>query len=157
MRTKLHVGVALLAALTLLVTLAIGSVTATGGRTFNLMLSSAVEVPAPNDAATGTAWIQINPGQREVCYEITWAGVAGTVGASHIHIAPFGVAGPVLVPLFTVPQVSDANGNGSASACVPSTLRSSELATILAKPANYYVNVHSSQNPPGAIRAQLGG
>jgi CHRD domain-containing protein len=157
MRNKHHPGLALLAAFALVATLAIGAVTASGGRTFNLALSSAEEVPTPTDTATGTAWLQINPGQREVCFEITWDDVAGMVTASHIHIAPVGVAGPVVVPLFTVPQASDANGDGSASGCAASTLSASELATILAKPADYYVNVHSTLNGAGAIRAQLGG
>jgi len=161
MRTKNHVAIAITVALALTMTLAITSVAA-GGRTFNLALSSAEEVPVPTDEASGTAWIQINPGQGEVCFEITWQGVtdpqgvASTVVAAHIHVAPVGVAGPVLVPLFLTPQVSDANGDGSAAACVTSDLGARALAQILAHPSAYYVNVHSAANPPGAIRAQLG-
>lgn len=155
MRTTRHIGFALLAALVLVGTLAIGAVTATGGRTFNLALSSAVEVPSPSDEATGTAWLQINPGQNRVCFAITWDDVAGTVVAAHIHVGPAGMAGPVLVPLFVVPQTSDANGDGSASGCVTTSLSASELAAIAAHPSSYYINVHSTLNPAGAIRAQL--
>ena len=161
MRTKNNVVFALTMSLAMTLTLAVGSVAA-GGRTFDLALSSAAEVPVPTDEATGTAWLQINPGHREVCFEITWDGVTGVAGApatvlaAHIHVAPAGVAGPVVVPLFTTPQVSDENGDGSAAGCVTSALGARELAQILAHPADYYVNVHSSANPPGAIRAQLG-
>jgi hypothetical protein len=120
-------------------------------------LSSADEVPTPTDEATGTAVLQISPGLNEVCFEISWDDVAGTVVASHIHVAPTGVPGPIVVPLFMGPQTSDANGDGSASGCVDSDLSSAALAAIVAHPANYYLNVHSSENQPGAIRAQLGG
>lgn len=161
MRTKNNVVLALTTALAMTLTLAVSSVAA-GGRTFDLALSSAEEVPVPTDEATGTAWLQINPGQRQVCFEITWEGVSDAAGdpatvlAAHIHVAPAGVAGPVVVPLFTTPQESDENGDGSAAGCVTSTLDAQELAQILAHPSDYYVNVHSSANPPGAIRAQLG-
>jgi len=155
MPTRHHAGFALIAALTLIATLAIGTATAAGGRPFDLALSSAVEVPAPSDDATGTATLRINPGQREVCFEISWDDVLGTVVAAHIHVAPAGAPGPIVVPLFMGPQVSDANGDGSASACVASELSSRELAAIVAHPAAYYLNVHSSVNGPGAIRAQL--
>jgi hypothetical protein len=155
MRTKQQVGLALIGALALIGTLAIGTVGAAGGRTFSIGLSSAAEVPAPNDTAAGTAWLQINPGQNEVCFEITWEDVAGTVTASHIHEAPAGVAGPVVVPLFLTQQTSDANGDGSASGCVSTPLSAKELAAIVAHPAEYYVNVHSTMNSPGAIRGQL--
>jgi hypothetical protein len=154
MRTRHRAGIALIAALSLAV-LAIGSTVAAGGRPFTLALSSEVEVPAPNDEATGTAGLRINPGTREVCFEISWDDVAGTVVASHIHVAPVGVAGPIVVPLFMGAQVSDANGDGSASGCVTSDLSARELARIVSHPSNYYLNVHSSQNGPGAIRAQL--
>ena len=161
MRTRSQFLIALIATMALTLTLAVSSVAA-GGRTFDLALSSAEEVPVPNDEATGTAWLQINPGHAEVCFEITWqgvtdaAGAAATVLAAHIHVAPAGEAGPVVVPLFTTPQMSDESGDGSAAGCVASGLSAQELAQILAHPSAYYVNVHSSANPPGAIRAQLG-
>jgi hypothetical protein len=155
MHTTRRIGLALTAALVLAGTLAIGVVTASGGRTFNLALSSAAEVPTPSDEATGTAWLQINPGLHQVCFAITWDDVAGTVVASHIHEAPAGTAGPIVVPLFMGAQVSDANGDGSASGCVTSDLSTAELAEIAAHASEYYVNVHSTVNPSGAIRAQL--
>ncbi|MGH2444485.1 MAG: CHRD domain-containing protein [Candidatus Limnocylindria bacterium] len=155
MRTRHHAGFALLAALALVATLAVGSVTARGGRTFDLALSSAAEVPTPTDDATGTAVLTINPGHQEVCFEIGWDDVEGTIVAAHIHLAPTGVAGPVVVPLFIGPQTSDASGDGSTSGCVSSDLGSSELAAIIGHRSSYYVNVHSTVNPAGAIRAQL--
>jgi CHRD domain len=73
------------------------------------------------------------------------------VGAAHIHAAPAGVAGPVLVPLFTGVGLL---GTDSASGCVLGV--SQELIkAITHDPGAYYVNVHSSVFPAGAVRGQL--
>ena len=60
---------------------------------------------------TGTARLRVNPGQGEICYELMVSGIAPAV-AAHIHEAPAGAAGPVVVPLA-------APSDGSSEACVP--------------------------------------
>jgi hypothetical protein len=123
------------------------------GRPLSTTLTGAAEVPGPGDPdASGTALITLNQGQGEVCYELSWAGIDGTVTAAHIHVGPAGVAGPVVVPLFTDVALS---GTDSASGCVLGV--SQELIkAIRHDPASYYVNIHSSVFPAGAIRGQLG-
>jgi hypothetical protein len=121
-----------------------------GGRRFSTALTGASEVPGPGDAnATGTASLTLNLGQEEVCFDLAWAAIDGTVFAAHIHGAQAGVAGPVVVPLFS----GSFSGTDSASACVSAdrTL----LLAIVQNPENYYVNVHSSVFPAGAVRGQL--
>ena len=121
-----------------------------GGRPFSTTLTGANEVPGPGDPdASGTASLALNPGQGEVCFDLAWTLVDGTVFAAHIHVGQTGVAGPVVVPLFS----GSFSGTDSASACVNAdrTL----LLAILQSPENYYVNVHSSVFPAGAVRGQL--
>jgi hypothetical protein len=121
-----------------------------GGRPFSTTLTGANEVPGPGDPdASGTASVTLNPGQGEVCFDLAWAGIDGTVTAAHIHVAPAGVAGPVVVPLFS----GSFSGTDSASACV-SADRDLVLA-IIQNPENYYVNIHSTVFPAGAVRGQL--
>jgi hypothetical protein len=121
-----------------------------GGRPFTTTLTGANEVPGPGDPdASGTASLTLNPGQGTVCFDLTWAGIDGTVVAAHIHAAPAGVAGPVVVPLFA----GAFSGTDSASACV-SADRDLVLA-IIQSPENYYVNIHSTVFPAGAVRGQL--
>lgn len=120
---------------------------ATGGRPFTTTLSGAEEVPAPGDAdGTGWATITVNPGLGKVCYWLEVSGIAPAT-AAHIHRAPTGVAGGVVVPLA-------APTNGSSSGCADV---SRELAmAILTDPSAYYVNVHNAGHPAGALRGQLG-
>ena len=139
------IALALVAAL-LAVTAA--SVAATGGRPLSTTLSGAAEVPGPGDAdGTGTASITVNPGLGRICYWLDVSGIEPAV-AAHIHIAPAGVAGPVVVPLA-------APTSGSSSGCADVD-RDLALA-IIRDPAAYYVNVHNADHPAGALRGQLGG
>jgi CHRD domain len=122
------------------------------GRSLSTTLTGSAEVPGPGDPdASGTASITLNQGQGEVCFALTWENIDGTVVASHIHEAPVGVAGPVVVPLFVDASFS---GSGSLSDCVAGV--SEELIKdIRQNPAEYYVNIHSTVFPAGAIRGQL--
>jgi hypothetical protein len=121
-----------------------------GGRPFSTTLTGASEVPGPGDPdASGTASLMLNPGQGEVCFDLAWAAIDGTVTAAHIHVGQADVAGPVVVPLFS----GSFSGTDSASACISADR--SLLLAIVQNPENYYVNVHSSVFPAGAVRGQL--
>src|SRR6266511_226683 len=105
----------LVAALGAVGLLAVGAPALAGGRPLSATLTGAAEVPGPGDAdASGTAFITLNQGQGEVCFDLSWAGIDGTVFAAHIHVGPAGVAGPVVVPLFA----GSFAGTDSASGCV---------------------------------------
>jgi CHRD domain len=143
----------LVAALSMVGMLAMGVPASAQGRPFSTMLTGAAEVPGPGDPdASGTASLTLNEGQGEVCFELSWAGIDGTVVAAHIHAAPAGVAGPVVVPLFTGVALA---GTDSASGCV-SGVSEDLIKDIRHNPESYYVNIHSTVFPAGAVRGQLG-
>jgi hypothetical protein len=72
--------------------------------------------------------------------------------AGHIHEAPAGSAGPVLVPLFTGPATTDEHITNTGEAAIDPAL----AADICANPQDYYVNYHTNPGfPAGAIRGQL--
>jgi hypothetical protein len=91
----------------------------------------------------------LNQGEGEVCFDLSWSDIDGTVVAAHIHVGPAGVAGPVVVPLPV------GGGTDGASGCVDAD---AELIKAIRKdPSSYYVNVHTAPNfPAGAVRGQLG-
>jgi hypothetical protein len=118
-----------------------------GGRPLSTALSGAMEVPGPGDPdGTGTARLRVNPGQGEICYELTVSGI-DPARAAHIHEARTGAAGPVVVTLA-------APTSGSSSACV--SVRRELAREIVRNPEDYYVNVHNVPFPAGALRGQLG-
>lgn len=117
-----------------------------GGKLLTAELTGAAEVPGPGDPdGMGTARVTINLGKSTLCYEIAVSNIAPAT-AAHIHEAPAGTAGPVVLGL--TPPTS-----GSSSACV--TVEGELLKEIAKDPADYYVNVHNRAFPGGAVRGQL--
>lgn len=110
-------------------------------------LSGAEEVPDPGDTdGSGTSTVRWNS-DTEVCWDIRVMNITLPSVGAHIHEGARGVAGPVVVP-FSPP---DANGTASGCTAVEAGLAD----RIRANPANFYVNVHTSDFPAGAVRGQL--
>ncbi len=119
-----------------------------GGRRFSVVLTGAEEAPGPGDPdGIGFAVLRLNPGTEQVCFSITVENITLPATGAHIHEAPAGSPGPIVVSL-TAPDE-----NGSSSGCVSADRE--EILEIIRHPEDYYVNVHSSEFPAGAVRAQL--
>ena len=123
-----------------------------GGRPFSTTLIGAAERPGPGapPPAIGSAELRLNPGQEEVCFELTVSGLTElgqTVSGAHIHRAGPNEPGPIVVPL-TPPTT------GASSGCVHADR--ALIKAIMKNPENYYVNVHAVPSfGPGALRGQL--
>ena len=77
-----------------------------------------------------------------------------TFVAGHIHQAPVGVAGPIVVPLFVSPTPpTSARHITQSGVATPNT--GTTGADLCANPSAYYVNYHTTAFPGGAIRGQL--
>ena len=109
----------------------------------DVTLTGAQEVPANTSTASGSGNIRVAP-DRGVSGGVRYTGMLATV--AHIHEAPVGANGPVIVPL-----VKTAEGMFSVPA--GTLLTPSQHASYQA--GNLYVNVHSAAYPAGEIRAQL--
>jgi len=116
-------------------------------------LSGDQEVPVKGGPAvgdpTGRAVAHISAKGTGVGYSFAWLGVNPTLG--HIHKAPFGVNGPVVVPLFTtaVPVTVTAIA-GTVNSVDPALVKD-----IANSPESFYANLHTAQFPGGAVRGQL--
>lgn len=111
-------------------------------------LAGTVEVPGPGDpSATGTAVIALDPAKSEVCWEITVVGLEPEADKAHIHRGTAGQAGAVVVTL-TPPTGGSSNGCAAADPALMTELTNS--------PQGFYVNLHNTPYPNGAVRGQLG-
>lgn len=123
-----------------------------GGKPFLNHMTQQVEttpVWSGDPDGTGTALITVNRGQGEVCWETTVSNITLPATASHIHQAPVGIRGGIVVTL------SPPGANGLASGC-RSGVSTDLLQDILENPSSYYVNVHTTDYGAGAIRGQMG-
>jgi len=119
---------------------------ASAAEVFTTELQGEEEVPTRGDLdGRGFAVVVAAPEAGLVCYGVVVFGIAPAT-AAHIHEAPRGEAGPVVVPL-------DAPTGGGSSGCVADQ---EEAEGIAADPSDYYVNVHNEEFPGGALRGQLG-
>ena len=150
---------ATVAALALLLTVSLTAVSAAGMRAgvFRLTLTGGQEATATcapptvcgDPDAIGAMILIVNPARDTVCFLTRWTRIDGTVVAAHIHRSPRGVPGPVVIPLFS--------GSFDSTDMLRGCVSANGLAgAILANPSAYYVNIHSTVYPAGAIRTQLG-
>lgn len=110
------------------------------------LMSGANEVPPVTTTASGTAVLALNPVSNQISGFVRSSGISGTV--AHIHEAPAGVNGSIIVPLTETPT-------GSGIWVVPAgqVLTAGQAASFNA--GDLYYNVHSAANPGGEIRGQI--
>ena len=93
----------------------------------------------------GTAKLRLNRERRRVCFTITVRNIDDVV-AAHIHRHS---DGGIAVDLITAP----ASGN-RFTGCTENVARS-QIRRIVRRPRRFYVNVHTTPYPGGAIQGTL--
>ncbi len=106
-------------------------------------LSGAQEIPPVTTSASGTATITI-AADKSVSGNATIAGMSVT--AAHIHEAPAGKNGPIIVPLT---KTSDTVWT------VPAGAKLTDAQYESYKAGNLYFNIHSAAFKAGEIRGQI--
>jgi len=114
------------------------------------LLGGAEEVaPTLGDPDGGaTALVNVNGALGEVCVEVTTDGIGTPWTLAHIHQGKVGTEGPVVVDFVA------AGAGPRLSKCVTG-VDPLLIDAINATPSNYYVNVHTTDFPAGAVRGQL--
>jgi hypothetical protein len=84
----------------------------------------------------------------QFCYTLSVTKLTAPATMAHVHIAPQGIAGPVVIGL-TVQNLTAFE----TSEC--KTVDPALLDAIAENPRAYYVNVHTATYPGGEVRGQL--
>ena len=115
------------------------------GNNFSATMTGANEVPPADPDGSGTATISTNDAINQICTHLEVRNI-GVVTAAHIHRGAAGVNGPPVVNL-DKPDDNDSNDCDDVSDKL--------LDDIRRHPSDYYVNVHTTEYPNGAIRGQI--
>ena len=115
------------------------------GNRFQAQLSGTSEVPPADPDGAGMARISINDDSNRICTDLE-VRMIGDVTAAHIHRGAAGVNGPPVVTL-DPPDDNDSDDCDTADDAL--------IDEIRANPAAFYVNVHTTEHPAGAIRGQV--
>lgn len=115
------------------------------GNRFIAQMSGAMEVPPADPDGTGMARITVNDATNRVCTDLEVREI-GMVTAAHIHRGAPGVNGPPVVTL-------DPPDNNDSDDC--DTVDDALVDEIRSNPAAFYVNVHTTDYPDGAVRGQV--
>ena len=119
-----------------------------------IRLSGANEVPTADPDGIGWARVSVRPDDGTVCYVIKVKRI-DAVTAAHIHVGAAGTNGGVVVDLAILSADTKVTESSTIYHDCLEGLDTALLTAIKADPAGYYLNVHTSVYPDGAIRGQL--
>ncbi|MEA2165102.1 MAG: trimeric autotransporter adhesin [Thermoanaerobaculia bacterium] len=120
------------------------------GQTLGAVLTGSQEVPPTTTPGFGNATVTFDSTRANITVTITAANLGAAINNFHIHKQVAGVAGAVVVDLIGQGGVFT---NGTMTVTTP--ISATTAQEMLQNPANFYVNVHTTQFPGGAIRGQL--
>lgn len=156
----------LLVLIPLLVAAALVPPTATAAISHNFAatLSGSQEVPAVTSTGKGLFTAALSADMTVLTFTESVSGIdpPSRITASHIHVGPVGVNGPIILFLFNRATegtfVSPKTGTLTAANLIPRPAQginnfADAINVMLAGGA--YVNVHTDQNPGGEIRGQI--
>jgi hypothetical protein len=112
---------------------------------FQATMSATSEVPPTKSTGSGEATATLDTVTHQLTYDVTFKGFASDVTMAHFHgPAAVGKNAPVVVPLGVKPT-SPIHGTV--------TLTPEQQQQLVS--GQWYANVHTTNNPAGAIRGQM--
>jgi hypothetical protein len=124
-----------------------------GGATFRATLTGEAEVSATGEPgqgdldASGSATLTVDAPHGDICWVLRAADIALPASDAHVHQGVAGSNGSAVITL----SPPDATGLSTGCVAAPTAL----LNQIRISPADFYVNIHTSEFPNGAVRGQL--
>ncbi|MHB1317369.1 MAG: CHRD domain-containing protein [Anaerolineae bacterium] len=139
-------------ALVLTLALVLSGAALADSRTFVTHLTGSEEVPARDTLAQGQAIFRLSADGSELYFKLIVANIEN-VTAAHIHSAPPGTNGGVVVGLYTSGLIPGRTDGVLAEGVITGGAVTTVLDLIAS--GNAYVNVHSTLYPGGEIRGQI--
>ena len=113
----------------------------------DIQLSGSQEVPPVMTDATGSATVTLR--DTAITVQGDFMNASSPVSAAHIHLAPAGENGDVIIPLNVTTSEDGTTGILSGEG----ELTDEQLTA--ARMGNLYINVHSEMHPSGELRGQI--
>jgi hypothetical protein len=129
--------------------------------TLTATLNGGEETPIVLTGAVATVVVSVDPTARELAVELRAFNLPTGTTAGHIHIAPRGIAGPVVID-FPIDRGVTGDFNQSfrigavqfhARPEIGINTLDDAIQAIVA--GNSYANIHTTANPGGEMRGQL--
>ena len=120
------------------------------GQTLGAVLTGGSEVPPNTIQGFGNATVTFDATRQNIAVTITVSNLGSPINNFHIHEAPPGTNGPVVVNLI---GLGGTFLNGTMTGTFP--IAAGVAQRMLQNPANFYVNVHTVALPGGAVRGSL--
>ena len=128
-------------------------------------MTGAQEVPARDTLAQGQTTFRISRDGESISYRLIVANIENVLQA-HIHMAPAGSNGGIVVWLYPSAPPAQLIPGRTQGVLAEGVITASSLVNALAgaplsdlidamRAGNTYVNVHTTQFPPGEVRGQI--
>lgn len=154
-----------LAAFTIAASVLLAATVSASDRNFRAHLSGGEEVHEVTTRAQGQATFQLTRDGTALHYRLNVANIQN-VTMAHIHLAPAGENGPVVAWLYPAAPPATLIPGRSDGVLAAGVITDANLVGPLAGQTlddllfemgagNTYVNVHTTQYPPGEIRGQI--
>ena len=119
-------------------------------QTLGAVLTGSQEVPPRAVPGFGNATVVFDATRQNITVTITVTNLGSPINNFHIHEAPVGVNGPIVVDIIGM-------GGTFTNGTMTGTFAISDAVALrmLQNPGNFYVNVHTTQFPGGAVRGNL--
>lgn len=111
---------------------------------FIAMMDGAQETPPVTTPAAGIGAFMLLQDMSKIKMDVVFEGLSSAVTGAHLHVAPRGVAGPVVLPLTTMVSGNRILAEGDPTAFLTALLT-----------GNIYINIHTVNFPNGEIRGHL--
>jgi hypothetical protein len=126
-----------------------------GAKRVDVVLTAAAEVPGPGDSAlSGTADLVVDPRKGRICYEVKLDGPTEAENVVALHIHP-GETGTACSDPLECPAPIDLDFASEGLEGCAKKLGKQLLNSIVDEPEQFYLHVHTSKFPGGAVRGQL--